>query len=83
LKFNQYLAAGVREYWVIVPKTKSIQVHILGKGDGEAVVHYISTVHSDAKTLNVSILPGLRIGFTPPFGENSAHTYHQDKRIEI
>jgi Uma2 family endonuclease len=69
LKFNQYLAAGVREYWVIVPETKSIQVHILEKRDGEVAVHYISTVHSNAETLDVSILPDLRIDFTPIWGE--------------
>jgi hypothetical protein len=40
-------------------------VHILEKGDGEAAAHYISTVHSDAETLDVSILPGLRIDFAP------------------
>jgi hypothetical protein len=56
--------AGAREYWVIVPKIKAIQVHILEKGDGEAVVHYISMVHSNVEALDVSILPGLRMDFT-------------------
>jgi Uma2 family endonuclease len=68
LKFNQYLAAGVREYWVIVPETKAIQVHILEKGDGEAAFHYISTVHDNVEALDVSVLPGLRIDFTPIWG---------------
>jgi Uma2 family endonuclease len=68
LKFNHYLAAGVREYWVIVPETKAVQIHILEKRDEEAAVHYISTVHSDAKTLDVSILPGLGIDFTSIWG---------------
>jgi Uma2 family endonuclease len=68
LKFNQYLAAGVREYWIIVPETRSIQAHILKNGDGETAPHYISTVHSDAKTLDVSVLPGLTIDFVSIWG---------------
>jgi Uma2 family endonuclease len=65
LKFNQYLAAGVREYWVISPETKAVQVHILEKGDGKTAGHYISTVHSGIEALDVSILPGLRIDLHP------------------
>ncbi|MDR0453048.1 MAG: Uma2 family endonuclease [Treponema sp.] len=61
LKFNQYLAAGVREYWVIVPETRTVQVHILGEDAG----HYISTVHAGAGALDVSVLPGLRVDFAP------------------
>ena len=68
LKFNQYLAAGVREYWVIVPETKAIQVHIPEKRDGETTGHYISTVQDNVKALDVSVLPGLRIDFTPIWG---------------
>jgi Uma2 family endonuclease len=69
LKFNQYLAAGVREYWVIVPETKTIQVHVLEKRDGETAGHYISTVHDNVEGLDVSVLPGLRIDFTPIWGK--------------
>jgi Uma2 family endonuclease len=68
LKFNQYLAAGVREYWVISPETKAVQVHILEKGEGKRAGHYISTVHSDIEALAVSILPGLRIDLRPLWG---------------
>jgi Uma2 family endonuclease len=45
LKFNQYLAAGVKEYWVIIPETETVQVHILEKVDGAD--RYISTVYSN------------------------------------
>jgi Uma2 family endonuclease len=64
LKFNHYLKSGVREYWIIVPETKEIQVHILEKEAG----HYISTVHSSPDALDVSVLPGLRIDFSPVWG---------------
>jgi Uma2 family endonuclease len=62
LKFNYYLAAGVKEYWLIIPETKSVHMHILEKGD--AAGRYISTVHLNVEVLDVSILPGLRIDFT-------------------
>jgi Uma2 family endonuclease len=68
LKFNRYLMAGVREYWIIVPETKEVQVHILEKKDAEEMAHYISTVHSGVKTLDVSILPGLTVDFSPVWG---------------
>ncbi|MDR0759207.1 MAG: Uma2 family endonuclease [Treponema sp.] len=66
LKFNQYLQAGVREYWVVVPETRTIQAHILEKGEGAG--HYISTVHPNAETLDVFVLPGLAIDFTAVWG---------------
>jgi Uma2 family endonuclease len=68
LKFNQYLSAGVREYWIVVPETREIQVHLLEKGNGEAASHYISSVHSGLEVLDVSILPGLRIDLSSIWG---------------
>jgi Uma2 family endonuclease len=38
-KFNLYLEAGVREYWVVDPKDKVVQVHILDQG------RYVTTVY--------------------------------------
>jgi Uma2 family endonuclease len=64
LKFNHYLAAGVREYWIIIPETKAVQVHLLERGAGEGAGHYISTVHSSPEALEVSVLPGLRVDFS-------------------
>jgi Uma2 family endonuclease len=64
LKFNHYLAAGVREYWIIVPETKAVQVHLLEKENGEGARHYISTVHSSPEALGVSVLPGLMADFS-------------------
>ena len=37
LKFNAYLDAGVREYWVIEPEQKIVQVHIYESG------HFLSS----------------------------------------
>jgi Uma2 family endonuclease len=53
----------MREYWVIIPETKEIQVHILEKEGGEPAGHYVSRVHRDVEALDVSVLPGLRVDF--------------------
>jgi Uma2 family endonuclease len=63
LKFTKYLKAGVREYWLVDPETRDIQVHILEKGTGPDLWHYISSVYSGVKTMDVSVLPGLAIDF--------------------
>jgi Uma2 family endonuclease len=54
-KFQKYLQAGVREYWVIDLERRLIQVHILGKG------RYISSVYDGDTVVPVLILPGLSI----------------------
>ena len=53
LKFQYYLEAGVREYWVIDPDEKKVQVHVYENG------HYISTVYRDNTGIPVNVLPGL------------------------
>ena len=55
LKFQYYLEAGVREYWVIDPEEKKVHVHVYDKG------HYVSTVYKDDAGIPVSVLPGLVI----------------------
>ncbi|GHU62182.1 hypothetical protein FACS189445_4950 [Spirochaetia bacterium] len=54
-KFNYYLDAGVREYWVVNPDTQTVQVHVLEKG------HFVSTIYKKDDSIPVSILPGLGI----------------------
>jgi Uma2 family endonuclease len=61
LKFSKYLQAGVREYWIVDPETKYIQVHILEPEDEKSPEHFISSVYHNAETLKVAILPGLNI----------------------
>jgi Uma2 family endonuclease len=55
LKFQYYLEAGVREYWMIEPEEKRVQVHIYENG------HYLSTGYKENAIIAVSILPGLNI----------------------
>jgi Uma2 family endonuclease len=55
-KFQKYLEAGVREYWIINPETRVVQAYVLENG------HYISTVYQNDDVIPVSILPGFSIG---------------------
>jgi hypothetical protein len=48
---------------MIDSETKDIQVHILEQGNDNSPEHYISTVYGKVETLNVAILPGLRMDF--------------------
>jgi Uma2 family endonuclease len=69
LKFTKYLTAGVREYWIVEPEEKYIQVHILEAANEKLPARYISTVHRGNETLAVSIIPGLRIDLNGIWGE--------------
>jgi Uma2 family endonuclease len=52
VKFRKYLAAGVREYWVVDPNQKTVEVHILNNRQ------YVTTVYDAADEAPVSVLPG-------------------------
>ena len=54
-KFQKYLEARVREYWIINPETQVVQAHILEND------HYISTVYQNDDVIPVSILSGFSI----------------------
>jgi Uma2 family endonuclease len=51
LKFENYLDAGVREYWVLDPEEKKVQVHVLQDG------RYISSAYKKDAVIPVSVLP--------------------------
>ena len=55
MKFQYYLEAGVREYWVIDPEKKSAHVHIYDNR------RYISTFYRENARVPVTVLPGLEI----------------------
>jgi Uma2 family endonuclease len=62
LKFQIYLDAGVREYWVIEPDGKKVQVHVYENG------HYISSAYKEDDVIPVSILPSLSIDLKTLWG---------------
>ena len=61
IKFIKYLQAGVREYWVIDPDTKTLVVHILRDGD------YVARIFIDEDAIPVHVLDGCVIDLTEVF----------------
>jgi Uma2 family endonuclease len=62
LKFRKYLEAGVREYWVVNPEEKTVQVHILNNG------RYITKTYDETDEAPVTVLPGCIIALPLVFG---------------
>jgi len=54
-KFKLYQKAGVKEYWVVDPETKSLLVHLFQ--EKAAITH----IYGNTGTAPVSILPGFEI----------------------
>jgi len=55
LKYNSYRGAGVREYWIVDPDTKTVSVNLLSDGE------YIARAYGDTDTAPVGVLPGCEI----------------------
>jgi Uma2 family endonuclease len=63
LKFHTYQRAGVREYWIVDPDSKTVQVHILENG------RYFITSHGEADKIPVYVLEGCEISLPDVFME--------------
>jgi Uma2 family endonuclease len=63
LKFRKYQKAGVREYWIVDPEIKTVQVNILENG------RYITSVYDETDKAHVSVLEGCEIDFAAVFAE--------------
>ena len=60
--YNLYQRAGVREYWIVDPETRTVQVCLLEKG------HYVLTeVYTADMIARVSILEGCFIELSRVF----------------
>jgi Uma2 family endonuclease len=55
LKFGAYLDAGVREYWVIEPEKKLVQVHLYENG------HFLYSDYKGDAVIQSIVLPGFSI----------------------
>jgi len=55
VKFNRYLKAGVREYWIVDHESKTVDIHTLENGK------YTTTVFSDEDIAPVHVLEGCEI----------------------
>jgi Uma2 family endonuclease len=62
VKFRKYLEAGVREYWVVNPEEKTVQVHILDNGQ------YVTKTYDETDEAPVTVLPGCVIALPLVFG---------------
>jgi Uma2 family endonuclease len=60
-KLNKYQNAGVREYWIVEPATKTVQVCIFETGDVKG--------YDDTDTAPVAVLPGCEINLADVFAE--------------
>jgi Uma2 family endonuclease len=54
-KFNLYLNAGVREYWIVEPENEIVSVYILRNGE------YTVRSYSETDTISVNVLEGCLI----------------------
>ena len=63
LKFNTYLNAGIREYWIIDPVGKFLAVHILKDGN------YITHAYTSEENVPVHVLEGCIINLPEVFEE--------------
>ena len=61
LKFKYYLNAGVREYWIVDPEQKTVQVCLLEDGK------YIMYMHDDTAQISVHVLDSCVIDMTEVF----------------
>ena len=64
VKFHLYRRAGVREYWIVDPDTKTVQVCTLHGRD------YMTTTYEGARSVPAAVLPGCEIDLTEVFSEN-------------
>jgi Uma2 family endonuclease len=62
-KFKLYRQAGVREYWVLDPESKSLHTHLFEED------RILSRFYGAEETALVEILPGLDIALGPVFAE--------------
>ena len=61
IKFSKYLQAGVREYWIVNPDSKTVVVYILKGGE------YYARTYDDTGTILVHVLEGCSINLPEVF----------------
>jgi Uma2 family endonuclease len=60
-KFNLYMKAGIREYWVVAPESKTVQSFVLQNGA------YTGTIYDSVAILPSATLEGLSISLSDVF----------------
>ena len=62
-KFNAYQNAGIREYWIVDPDYRTVQVHILENG------RYFIKIHGETDKIPVFVLEGCEISLPDVFAD--------------
>lgn len=65
VKLNLYMQAGVREYWIVNPEEKTVQVYLL---DNEGTYRVLKA-YEQTDSINVSVLNGCVIDLSLVFAE--------------
>ena len=63
VKFNKYLQAGVREYWIVDPDSKIVSAHVLKDGE------YTTSAYGETDAPPVHVLKGCIINLSEVFTE--------------
>jgi len=71
IKFNKYLDAGVREYWMVDCEAGTVEACILDK-PSEKPGRYILSTYAETDIVNVSVLPGCTVDLKSVFAPDSA-----------
>ena len=61
VKFNHYKDAGVREYWIVDPESRTVSAHILKNGE------YVTTAYGEGDSAPVHVLEGCVIDLADVF----------------
>jgi Uma2 family endonuclease len=61
IKFKRYQRAGVREYWIVNPETRVVQVYLLHDG------RYIASPYDSTEKIPVHVLPECEIDLSDVF----------------
>jgi Uma2 family endonuclease len=61
VKFRKYQIAGVREYWIVDPDTKTVQACVLENG------RYVMSMYDENERAPITVLPGCEIDLAEVF----------------
>jgi len=61
VKFKLYQQAGVREYWIVDPESRTVQIHLLENGK------FDFKIYGEEDTVNVHVLDDCRISLNQVF----------------
>lgn len=67
IKFAAYEKAGVNEYWIADPKTRTIEVYVLTRLEDGEIEYVLLGSFGPGETVQSSLLPGIDLATQPMF----------------